>query len=100
MKRIPRIGWLIAGIPKCSVESVAKHSFFVVLLAYLISSCISNINKEKLLKLSLIHDIPEAIVHDIGGMARELIPRDVRKKAELEGLLNITEEVPDEIKKR
>lgn len=67
LRRIPRIGWLIAGIPKCSVESVAEYSYFVTLLAYIVSFFINNIDKEKLIKIALIHVLSEAIVHDISG---------------------------------
>ncbi|RLG15562.1 hypothetical protein DRN63_05195 [Nanoarchaeota archaeon] len=94
LKRMPRIGWIIAGIPKCSVERVADHSYFVTLLAYIMSFFIKNVDREKLLKIALIHDLSEAIVHDIGGKARKLIPRDIRKKAELEGLMEI---IPDSL---
>jgi len=45
LKVIPRIDWLIAGIPKCSVESVAEHSYFVTLLAYIVSFFINDIDK-------------------------------------------------------
>jgi len=89
LKRLPRIGWIIAGVPKSSVESIADHSYFVALLAYILSFFIDGIDKEKLIKLALIHDLSEAIVHDIGGEARKLIPRGIRKRAELEGLERI-----------
>ncbi len=98
LKRIPRIGWLIAGIPKCSVESVSDHSYFVTLLAYFLSFYLEDIDALKLIKLALIHDLSEAIVHDIGGKARELIPREVRKSAEYTGLRDIIPEELNEMK--
>lgn len=95
LKRVPRIGWLIIGVPKCSVESVSDHSFFVTLMAYLLGFYLRNVDSEKLIKLALLHDLSESIVHDIGGKARELIPRHIRKEAEYIGLRNI---IPDDLK--
>jgi len=95
LKRIPRIGWLIAGVPKCSVESVSDHSFFVTLLVYLLSFYLREVDSGKLIKLALIHDLSESIVHDIGGKARELIPRRIRKEAEYMGLRDV---IPDDFR--
>ncbi len=84
LKWEPRRGWLLRGLhPKFDVgriESVAEHSYFVVLLATLMLppqieglSCFS---KEETIRVLTLHDIAEAytgdiIFHKLSGESRE-----------------------------
>ena len=76
MKHIQRKGWLLRGVK--DVESVADHTYRVSLLASLVSDTLG-LDTEKVVKMALIHDLPEAYIGDI-------TPHDVAfmKKEELE----------------
>ena len=55
--------------PKLTPESVAEHSYYVAFLAMLLGDYFSDrgmvINKEKLMKMALLHDVEEIISGDI-----------------------------------
>jgi len=54
-----------AGRPDAKSDSVAAHSWRLALMAFLITDELKlNINKEKAIKLALIHDIVESIAGD------------------------------------
>ena len=61
LKELPRTGWIRKKIQ--NPETVASHSYGVALLVLLFAP--KHLNKEKCLKLALIHDIQEVIVGDI-----------------------------------
>lgn len=67
MKRLPRTGWLLAGIP--STESVADHSYSTSILANCVYEMdiegLKSLSLEKILRLALIHDVAESKVGDI-----------------------------------
>ena len=65
LKKIPRTGWLLAGIE--NPESVSEHCFDVVIITKILSEVISSktsVDKEKALCIALLHDIPETMVGD------------------------------------
>jgi 5'-deoxynucleotidase YfbR-like HD superfamily hydrolase len=37
LKNLPRIGWLLEGVPQTFAENVAEHTFEVMIISYLIS---------------------------------------------------------------
>ncbi len=61
LKELPRSGWLKKKIK--NPETVASHSYGVALLTMLLAP--SHLNKERCLKMALIHDLQESIVGDI-----------------------------------
>ena len=61
LKNLHRAGWVRAGLEE--PESVADHSWGVALLA--VCLCPPHLNREKLLAMALIHDLPEVKVGDI-----------------------------------
>lgn len=70
LKELQRTGWLRKEIE--NPETVAAHSFGVAFLALLFAP--QHLNKEKCLKLALIHDLQEALVGDItpfDGVSKE-----------------------------
>lgn len=62
LKTIKRTGWVRHGIS--NPESVADHSFRTAFIAMLLGDVL-NLDTLKLLKMSLIHDIAEAVTGDI-----------------------------------
>jgi len=61
LKDVKRQGWVNAGV--ASPESVAAHSWGMAVLA--LKLCPGNLNLEHVLKLCLVHDLPEVIVGDL-----------------------------------
>jgi putative hydrolase of HD superfamily len=93
LKRTSRSGWVEAGIRQ--PESVADHIFRTAILC-MIYADLEGLNQLKLLRMALIHDLPEAITGDLtpskktkGSKDREdtainqllnLLPRKLREK--------------------
>jgi len=65
LKRLPRTGWLDRGVPPTETESVADHSFRVVLIAWLMADEQPELDRDRVLKLALVHDLAEAITGDL-----------------------------------
>jgi 5'-deoxynucleotidase YfbR-like HD superfamily hydrolase len=61
LKSLKRTGWLKKGV--AFPESVADHTFRVALIAMIL--CPENLNKEKIIKMAIVNELPEAIVGDI-----------------------------------
>jgi putative hydrolase of HD superfamily len=82
LKAIPRMGWRVRGI--LNGESVAEHSYAVALASMIIADRMNApVDKEKLLKIALLHDLPEHMLGDIHAPATRLLGEDVKEAAEL-----------------
>ncbi|MGM0642699.1 MAG: HD domain-containing protein [Thermodesulfobacteriota bacterium] len=68
LKELPRSGYHFLGTGR---ENVAEHSFMTVFIAYAISSREAGIDKEKLLKMALLHDLPEARTGDFNYVQKK-----------------------------
>lgn len=62
LKRLPRTGWLEAGIEK--PESVAEHSYRTTLLAMVLAD-LQGQDAEKAMRMALLHDLAEAETGDL-----------------------------------
>jgi len=62
LKRIPRSGWVEVGIQQ--PESVADHTFRTALLS-MIYSDLEGLDELKLLRMAMVHDLPESIIGDL-----------------------------------
>jgi putative hydrolase of HD superfamily len=79
LKKIKRAGWLRVSIPFEKAESISDHVFRTTLMAYILSEG-EMLDRNKLIKMALIHDICESVCGDItphDGILKE-------KKFELE----------------
>jgi putative hydrolase of HD superfamily len=64
LKHLRRSGWVRDKVP--NPESVAEHSFKAAVMAMVLADAVRlKVNKEKLLKMALIHDVGESIIGDI-----------------------------------
>src|SRR5208337_218010 len=92
IKMIPRSGWISHGVSLQDVESVADHSFSTTVLAMLLADLeVANgrkVNIERVLRLALLHDLPEALTFDISksyleylGMRGEAIKSELEQAA-------------------
>ncbi|KAK3087112.1 hypothetical protein FSP39_001846, partial [Pinctada imbricata] len=70
--RVKRTGWVLRNVQ--SPESVAEHMYRMAVLSFLVETKYG-INKERCIKIALVHDIAECIVGDI-------TPADGLSKAE------------------
>ncbi len=77
LKTLPRTGWVDRGIPAAEAESVADHSYFTMLIAWVVAHEDESIDANRVLQLALIHDAAEAIAGDIPPYDPEDIPTDV-----------------------
>lgn len=62
LKRTQRTGWINAGVYE--PESVADHSFRTTIFCMLYAD-LEELNPLNLLRMALIHDLPEAIIGDL-----------------------------------
>jgi putative hydrolases of HD superfamily len=99
LKRLPRTGWLLRGVP--AEESIADHSFgtaFVVLaLADVLNASgtlPAPLDTGKALAIAVLHDLPEARLTDLPGPTKHLIPGEVKAEAEVKALQALTEPLP------
>ena len=64
---LPRTGWLLRGVRPC--ESIADHSFGVALCALLLCDAMraegATLDGEKVLRMAILHDAPEARTGDL-----------------------------------
>jgi putative hydrolase of HD superfamily len=75
LKAVPRTGWLLAtGVGE--YESVADHSwgvgFVSLLLAHAEVDSGQKLDVGKMLKMALLHDLPEAVISDIPQTAADI----------------------------
>ena len=62
LKTVKRAGWVHKQVP--DPESVAEHSFMTAVLAYIAADSLE-VDRDKLIRMALIHDMAESIVGDI-----------------------------------
>ena len=116
LKGLPRTGWLHREVPVTEVESVADHSFRTALLAWLAAVADTSLDRERVLKLALTHDLAEALAgdptpYDPAGLPasndvearrtflnRRLVRSDARREAkraaEAAAMVNLTADLP------
>mgnify|MGYP001825954456 CR=1 FL=1 len=90
LKRLPRTGWLLAGV--ANPESVADHSYLTTFLAMLLADAInadyaSNglagpLDVERVLRIALLHDLPESILTDLPKRSTALLGKTAKHAAE------------------
>lgn len=80
-KRLARTGWVREKVK--DPESVAEHSFRVGVLAMVLSNKLEyKLDKEKLMKMALLHDLAEVVTGDMVTARWSII--DVKKVEEKE----------------
>tara|TARA_B100000029_G_C17199668_1_gene823891 strand:+ start:48 stop:578 length:531 start_codon:yes stop_codon:yes gene_type:complete len=93
LKTLPRTGWKMKLNLKDS-ESVAEHSYMMSVMAMVMSD-MSNLNTEKIIKMSILHDWAESKIGDF--MPDEITDE---KKTELEeyAMTELLDDLPSKIK--
>jgi putative hydrolases of HD superfamily len=99
LKRLPRTGWGMRGVPH--VESVADHSYGVVLVALALADAINAsdalaepLNLERVLTMAALHDLAEVRLTDLPATARHLISKEVKRAAEMKVITELLAPLP------
>ncbi|WP_456423650.1 HD domain-containing protein [Thermococcus sp.] len=90
LKRLPRTGWLLRGVP--NPESIADHSYRVALITLFLADELKKrgveVNVERALKIALLHDIGEARITDVPKTAQHYLDKGkAERRAVMELLL-------------
>jgi len=91
LKRVLRAGWTRYPIPEKCLESVADHTFGVLLLSWLL--CPPELDRGRVLELALLHDLPEVLTGDI--TPHEKVDDGEKRAAERAAMHTLTEPFAD-----
>ena len=102
LKRMPRTGWEMRGVPW--VESVAEHSFGTAFVALALLDALEDgsadqldrerLDLQKVLVMALLHDLAEVRLTDLPASAARLIPADVKRAAEARAIDDLVAPLP------
>lgn len=98
LKRMPRTGWVMRGVPH--VESVAEHSFGAAFVALALAEAVTAggqagpLDLEQVLIMALLHDLAEVRLTDLPVSAARLIPPEVKSQAEAGAISNLLAPLP------
>ena len=94
LKQLYRQGWLSRGIPTEQCESVAEHTFGVVVLAMILAdSYFPELNFTTVVRMALIHDFGEVYAGDIIP-SNHIAPTE-KHKLEKDSITQILEKLPN-----
>ncbi len=69
LKKIPRAGWLGCSVPLNEVKTVALHTLDTAIISMLLADLFKSkgyrIDCEKVMRIALLHDLPETRIGDI-----------------------------------
>jgi putative hydrolase of HD superfamily len=81
LDRLPRTGWLLAGV--AAPESVAAHSLGTALVALTLGPRVAPaLDLDRAVSLAVLHDAPEALLTDLPRSAAECLPEGAKAAAE------------------
>ena len=93
LKSLQRQGWAMRGVSL--PESVAEHSHQMAVVAlFLLDACDEELDREKVLTIALLHDMPEVATTDIPDPAVRLLGRQHKRQAEEQALRSLMEGLP------
>ena len=76
LKRTPRTGFQFLG---SGAESVAEHIFRTVYIGYTLGHLAKNVDRDKLIRMCLFHDLPEARTGDLNYVNKKYVAADEEK---------------------
>lgn len=76
LKRTPRTGFQFLG---SGAESVAEHIFRTVYIGYTLGRMSENADTDKLIRMCLFHDLPEARTGDLNYVNKKYVRADEHK---------------------
>jgi putative hydrolase of HD superfamily len=76
LKRTPRTGFQFLG---SGAESVAEHIFRTVYIGYTLGNLVEGVDVNKLIRMCLFHDLPEARTGDLNYVNKKYVKADETK---------------------
>jgi putative hydrolase of HD superfamily len=76
LKRTPRTGFQFLG---SGAESVAEHIFRTVYIGYTLGRLSKNVDTDRMIKMCLFHDLPEARTGDLNYVNKKYVKADEEK---------------------
>lgn len=73
LKRTPRTGWQFLGSGQ---ESVAEHVFRTAMIAYALASMAGDVDLNRVIRMTLFHDLPEARTGDLNYVNQKYVKVD------------------------
>ena len=93
LQKTPRSGFQFLG---SGAESVAEHIFRTVYIGFVLGHLASEVDKDKLLKMCLFHDLPEARTGDLNYVNKKYVKADeTRAVNDLAATLPFGEEIQE-----
>ncbi|XP_029800992.1 HD domain-containing protein 2 isoform X1 [Suricata suricatta] len=93
LKRVPRTGWVYRNVR--SPESVSDHMYRMAVMALVTKD--EHLNKDRCVRLALVHDMAECIVGDIAPA--DNIPKEEKHRREEEAMKQLTQLLPEDLRK-
>ncbi|KAH9504428.1 HD domain-containing protein 2 [Bulinus truncatus] len=91
LKQVERTGWVRKGVK--NPESVAEHSYRMAMAAFALPPS-SSLDKDKCIKMALVHDMAESIVGDLTPWCG--VSKEEKREREKEATTHITSLVSEE----
>lgn len=79
LKRTPRTGFQFLG---SGAESVAEHIFRTSYIGYALGRMVGNVDVDRIVKMCLFHDLPEARTGDLNYVNKKYVRPDEHKAVE------------------
>ncbi|XP_029318817.1 5'-deoxynucleotidase HDDC2 [Cottoperca gobio] len=92
LKRVPRTGWVYRNVKK--PESVSDHMYRMAMMSLTITD--PKVNKDRCIKLALVHDMAECIVGDIAPT--DNISKAEKHRREEEAMKHLSALLPEGLK--
>ncbi|HTF99924.1 MAG TPA: HD domain-containing protein [Nitrospirota bacterium] len=93
LKRTPRSGFQFLG---SGAESVAEHMFRTIYIGYALGRMAQGVNVDRIIKMCLFHDLPEARTGDLNYVNKKYVQADEMKAVtDLTGTLPFGEEIKE-----
>jgi putative hydrolase of HD superfamily len=81
LDRLPRTGWLVAGVP--NPETIAAHSLGTALVVLALGPEVEpRLDVDRAVSLAVLHDAPEALLTDLPRAAAECLPSGAKAAGE------------------
>ncbi len=93
LKRTPRTGFQFLG---SGAESVAEHIFRTVYIGYTLGRLAGDVDTDKMIKMCLFHDLPEARTGDLNYVNKKYVKADeIKAVNDLADTLPFGEEIKE-----
>ncbi|NXL82765.1 HDDC2 protein, partial [Leptocoma aspasia] len=92
-QRVPRTGWVYRNVAK--PESVSDHMYRMAMMALVSED--KSLNKDRCIRLALVHDMAECIVGDIAPA--DNIPKEEKHRREETAMQQLTHLLSEDLRK-